>query len=265
MFRSLKNFLFLFTGTPRIPRAAGQNETVRLILERRSCRSFTDERLSDDAIQTVLEAGRFAPSTVNLQTWSFITFTREQWQEVFERPIPFHGACAVVICADTYRLKDLMPDVRDTPFVNLTLAVFNAGLAAMNMTIAAEALGIRSVMLSETGRTGLLDTAFLREKLGLPEGVLPLTTLVLGLQPRTLPGIPPRQPRDATVMQKCYDTSAGSRLKDWFDQMFIGFKITHPLSSFDKQIAFYRKKMIGAEEEVKKEFLAAAGVNKKAG
>ena len=262
MLRSLKNFLFLFTGTPRVAKAAGQNETIRLILERRSCRSFTDQLLSSDDIQTILEAGRFAPSTVNLQTWSFITFTREQWQETFERPIPFHGAHAVVICADIFRLRDLMPDFHDTPFVNLSLAVFNAGLAAMNMTIAAEALGIRSIMLSETGRTGLLDITFLREKLKLPEAVLPLTTLVLGRQPRVLPGIPPRQPRDATVMQQCYDTSAGSRLKDWFDQMFIGFKITHPLSSFDKQIAFYRKKMIEAETDVKNMFNSTHYFNK---
>ena len=40
-------------------------------------------------------------------------------------------------------------------------------------------------------------------------------------------------------------------LKDWFDQMFIGFKIGHPLSSFDKQLAFYRKKMLEVQFHVK--------------
>jgi hypothetical protein len=28
----------------------------------------------------------------------------------------------------------------------------------------------------------------------------------------------------------------------WFNQMFIGFKIGHPLLNFEKQLAFYRKK-----------------------
>jgi nitroreductase len=265
MYRFLKNLMVLVTGAPRVAKAAGRNETMRLIIDRRSCRSFTQERLSDDALHTILEAGRFSPSTVNLQTWSFITFTPEQWRAVFDRPLPFRGAFAVVVCADTFRLKEFFPDFQETPCINLSFAVFNAGLAAMNMTIAAEALGIRSIMLSETGRTGLLDIGFLKEKLRLPAGVLPLTTLVLGKGGSKLPGIPPRQTRDATVMRTCYDPTAGSRLKDWFDQMFIGFKITHPLSSFDKQIAFYRKKMLEAEKEVKKEFFPAAGGDKKAG
>ena len=41
--------------------------------------------------------------------------------------------------------------------------------ALEDMNLAAEALGIQSIMLSETGRTGLLDTAFLAETLKLPE------------------------------------------------------------------------------------------------
>jgi len=132
--------------------------------------------------------------------------------------------------------------------VNLSFAIFNAGLAAMNMTIAAEALGIGSVLLSETGRTGLLDCEFLQQKLGLPPGVLPLTTLVLGKRARRLPGIPPRQPWNAVVMEQRYDPAAGSRLQDWFSQMLLGFKLTHPFSSFQRQLALYRKKMAAAEK-----------------
>jgi hypothetical protein len=44
-------------------------------------------------------------------------------------------------------------------------------------------------------------------------------------------------------------------LKDWFDQMFIGFKITNPLSNFEKQLAMYRTKMLEAEQVVRKYFV----------
>ncbi len=64
-----------------------------------------------------------------------------------------------LICADIFRLNSFLPEFRNTPFVNLSLAIFNAGLAAMSMNMAAEALGIRSIMLSETGRAGLLDSS----------------------------------------------------------------------------------------------------------
>lgn len=246
----LRNVAILLAGKPAAFFSHEIPETIQLLFARRSCRSFTNEPLLDEEIQAILEAGRFAPSTVNLQTWTFITFTKEQWHEKFERPIPFKGAYAIIVCADIFRLKKYLPDLQDTPFVNLSLAVFNAGLAAMSMNLAAESLGIRSVMLSETGRAGLLDSAFLKEKLALPEGVLPLATLVLGRSGTQLPGIPPRQPKEAVVMRHIYDREAGSLLHNWYKQMFIGYKITHPLSSFDRQIAAYRKKMLDAEAAV---------------
>jgi nitroreductase len=255
MIKYIKNFFFLFTGKPGVTKKDLSNETLRFILHRRSCRSFTGEEINTDDIKTILEAGRYAPSTVNLQTWSFITFSKNEWHEVFKRPIPFRGTYAIVICADTYRIRKVFPESGDTPFVNLSFAVFNAGLAAMNMTIAAEALGLRSIMLSETGQTGLLDIEHLKDTLQLPDGVLPITTLVLGKSNMTRPGIPPHQPWSSVVMNNCYNLSDKESLKDWWQQMLIGFKLTHPLSTLDKQIDLYKRKMTSAEIAVKKEFL----------
>jgi hypothetical protein len=55
----------------------------------------------------------------------------------------------------------------DGPLVSYTVAVVNAAMAAMAMNVAAEALGVASVMLSETGRSGFLDAGYLKEKLAL--------------------------------------------------------------------------------------------------
>ena len=255
MLKFIKNLTSLFRGKPEALKNGALDQTISLILNRRSCRSFNSETVSTKDMQTILDAGRFAPSTVNLQTWCFITFSRQEWLETFSRPIPFKGSDAIIVCADSYRLKNHFADFDETPFINISFAVFNAGLAAMNMTIAAEALGIKSIMLSETGKTGLLDFTLLKEKLNLPDKVLPLTTLVLGKSSKNLPGIPPRQPLSCVVMKKTYDHSACNNLKDWFKQMFIGFKLTHPLSSFDKQIKLYRKKMLNAESSIKKQYL----------
>ena len=159
--------------------------------------------------------------------------------------------------AGIWKSRNDLPDFKATPYVNLSFAIFNAGLAAMSMNMAAEALGIRSIMLSETGRAGLLDCAYLKEKLDLPEHVLPLTTLVLGRSGMQFPGIPPRQPRQAVIMPGKYDRSAGSLLSDWHEQMFIGYKLTHPLSSFEQQLAHYRKKMVKAEQDIRDIFFPA--------
>jgi nitroreductase len=255
MLKAIRNFFFLFTGKPVLPQKVRFNETIDLILRRRSCRSFYDEEIDEKDFRIILEAGRFAPSTVNLQTWSFITFTRSEWETSFQRPIPFKGVRAIVVCADIHRLKHFFPDFQQTPFVNLSFAIFNAGLAAMNMTTAAEAVGLNSIMLSETGKTGLLDYSYLKEKLNLSEGVIPLTTIVLGKSKTKSFGIPPRQPWNAIVMERKYVEAGSEMLKDWFQQMFIGFKLTHPFSDFRKQIEYYRKKMVRAEESLKKQFL----------
>jgi len=254
MFKFLKNFSTLFTGKPKASSEHMKNETISLIMRRRSCRSFTNDEIDAESINTILEAGRFAPSTVNLQTWSFITYSRQEWKEIFGHSIPFKGAYAIVICADMFKIRDLFPDFKETHYINNSFALFNAGLAAMNMTLAAESLGLKSVMLSETGKTGLLDIKHLSEKLDLPEQVLPVTTLILGKPGIKFPGIPPRQAMDTVVMKNRYDLNTGSNLKEWFDQMMVGYKVTHPLSTLDKQVEFYRKKMTDAEKDIRKVF-----------
>jgi nitroreductase len=48
------------------------NPVEKIIMERRSIRSFKKEPLSDSMIRRILEAGRFAPSAGNMQPWKFI-------------------------------------------------------------------------------------------------------------------------------------------------------------------------------------------------
>lgn len=43
------------------------NEVIQAIYERRSCRHYRPEQISDEELQTVLEAGTFAPTGKNLQ------------------------------------------------------------------------------------------------------------------------------------------------------------------------------------------------------
>lgn len=43
------------------------NETLQTIKNRRSIRSFKEEQITEEELQTVLEAGLYAPSAVNQQ------------------------------------------------------------------------------------------------------------------------------------------------------------------------------------------------------
>jgi nitroreductase len=50
---------------------------LRLFLERRSSRAFSDDAVSREQIATVLEAARWAPSSFNDQPWRFIVARRD--------------------------------------------------------------------------------------------------------------------------------------------------------------------------------------------
>ena len=248
-FRFMQSLAAVLAARPQTPPGLEDNALLRVILQRRSVRKFSDRPIPGACFEAVLEAGRLAPSTVNLQTWSFIPFDAAEWHTTFNHPLPFKGSRAVLILADSHRLRAFAPDLLpEAPLVEHTVAVMNASLAAMNMNIAAEALGISSVMLSETGRTGLLDVIYLSEKLGLPEGVLPLMTIVFGYAEGARPPMPPKLPLQSVCFAKTYQETERGVMESWLDQMKAGYKASHLFSSFDTQLKVYAAKLQQAEE-----------------
>lgn len=247
----IKNLAKILQARPQIPDSVKDSELLKILVNRRSIRKFSDKEVPDDVFQAILEAGRLAPSTVNLQTWYFIAFTNASWKGHFGQQIPFKGNRAVIILGDINRTKKIIPSFPRCPLVEYTLAVLNASLAAMNMNIAAEALGVSSVMLSETGKSGFFDGQYLKEKLSLPDGVFPLMTIVFGYAKIGYPPMPPKLPLETIFSDTPrYEESDREVLKDWYDQMTAGFKAAAPLSSFKAQLEHYRKNIERAEKEL---------------
>lgn len=249
--QAVRSLVQLLRGKPRIPASLSDNPLLRVILNRRSVRSYNDRAIPEDVIAAILEAGRLAPSTVNLQTWSFAVFDADLWRQTFGQSIPFHGSRAVIVITDTYRDRQVLDAFPDSPLVNHTTAVMNASLAAMNMNIAAEALGVSSVMLSETGRSGLLDAKYLREKLCLPEGSVPLMTIVFGYARGPYPPMPPKLPASQVFFQGRYQPPDQETMESWLSQMMVGYKASHINSSFENQVRIYQNKIGQAEADLR--------------
>lgn len=248
--RAIRSLVQILRGKPNVPPPLGENQLLRIILNRRSVRSFTSRTIPEDIFFAILEAGRLAPSTVNLQTWAFAVFDDILWRQTFGQPIPFHGNRAVIVIADAYRDRQVMDVFPYSPLVEHTIAVMNASLAAMNMNIAAEALGISSVMLSETGRSGLLDAKFLKEKLSLPDGTLPLMTIVFGYARGLRPPMPPKLPAEQIFFRERYSPPDRETMESWLSQMVSGYKASHPGSSFANQLRIYQKKIRQTEADL---------------
>jgi nitroreductase len=246
----VRSLLRILVAKPQVPPSLTDNTALQMVLRRRSVRRFADREIPDDVFSAILEAGRLAPSTVNLQTWSFSTFTAASWHSLFGRSIPFRGRRAVVVLGDTHRARSVIEAFPRSPLLAFTVGVMNASLAAMNMNVAAEALGVASVMLSETGRTGLLDCGYIKRKLELPDGVYPLMTIVFGYPRGARPPMPPKLPLDEICFEGRYQEADRAVMEDWLGQMRTGYRASHPLSSFEGQLQVYAAKIDEAEADL---------------
>jgi nitroreductase len=249
--KTIKSLLEILRAKPQVPTSLADNQLLHVIYQRRSVRSFRSEPIPDDIFNAILEAGRLAPCGVNLQSWTFAVFDNSLWQQVFGRSIPFHADRAVMIIADSSRYRQVLHDFPYSPLTEYTMAVMNASLAAMNMNIAAEALGVASVMLSETGRSGILDAKYLKDKLLLPDGAIPLTTIVFGYARGFHPQMPPKLRMDDIVAKGQYQTTDQATLQSWLEQMTAGYNVSHPGTTFQKQIEIYQSKIDQAEKDLK--------------
>ena len=67
------------------------NEIIKAILDRRTCRSFTKEKVALDNVKTILDCALAAPSGMCKQTWKFTAVVNPQkksssWQQRLVQP-----------------------------------------------------------------------------------------------------------------------------------------------------------------------------------
>lgn len=252
LIETIKNLVKILRARPEIPASLAENAMLQTIYNRRSVRSFRSQPIPEDVFSAILEAGRLAPSTVNLQSWTFAVFDNDLWQQTFGRSIPFHGARAVIVISDPCRCRTVMSEFPYCPLTEHTIAVMNASLAAMCMNLAAEALGVSSVMLSEIGRSGILDARYLKEKLELPEGAAALTTIVFGYARGSFHPMPPKLPLSSIIIQGKYRPPDPAVMASWLEQMTAGYNASHLRSSFEAQLNTYQSKIGQAEKDLHK-------------
>ncbi|MEX2237617.1 MAG: nitroreductase family protein [Dehalococcoidia bacterium] len=135
------------------------------IVSKRDTRTFTDEKLEEDSLRRVLQAGRMAGSSKNRQPIRFIVVRdRARKEELakcgdFSQWIPTAPVNIAVV---------LPEDARE----------FDAGRAAQNLMVAANAEGLASCPVS------MHHADCAREVLGLPENYRVATVVAVGRGPR---------------------------------------------------------------------------------
>ena len=118
------------------------NQIIRSLLERRSCRSYRKEQIADDELNAVLEAGEYAPSAMGRQSAKMVVLQNRDdiaHLSAMNAKImgvetdPFYGAPTVVIV-----LADR----------NIPTCVEDGSLVLGNLMNAAHAIGLGSCWIN---------------------------------------------------------------------------------------------------------------------
>ncbi|MGD8491500.1 MAG: nitroreductase family protein [Anaerolineae bacterium] len=149
---------------------------------RRSIRRYTAEPLAPDALETLLDAARWAPNAGNWNAWRFVVVTSPVQKQLllkFTPGVDDVPAAVIVICIE--------PKQKQVKEAARLVYVADAAIAAENMALAAHGLGLGSCIVVSFAE------AALRAVLKLPEAVFPCMLLTVG-HPAEAPPPPPRRP-----------------------------------------------------------------------
>jgi len=208
---------------------AAPNQTIALLHERASCRSFSDKKVAPDVLQNILGAGIHAPTGGNLQPYSVIKIEKQDTKSKLAEMCgqDFMGSAPVdlLFCIDWYRLKrwaelKIAPFSATNSFRHFWISFQDTVIAAQNICTAADALGLGSVYI------GTIMEYFREMKVmfQLPDGVFPVVLLCLGYPKGK------RHPRrklgtDVIVHEEKYHDYNDKNLEEAFEQKYPGVQI----------------------------------------
>lgn len=144
-------------------------ELLEAIRTRRAIRKFKKDPVPPELIEKLLEAARWAPSSVNCQPWEFIVITDPETKKRMSRAFvigPFLNQAPLAIAVATDRLKSTLP-------------VQDGAIAAYAIWLAAHDLGLGACWVNPTIPFGI------KRILGIPFNKKLVTVLAIGYPDET--------------------------------------------------------------------------------
>jgi len=177
------------------------NDTLKVIRNRRSIRDFKSEQLKPQDVESIIEAGLYAPSASNTQNLHYTVIQNQVVVESISKWI----VDEVEKTGNDYH-KELVKRsggiiFRNAPTVIIMssegkdrFGVVNAAAATENMLIAAESLGIGSCWIGMIALlAGSKNIEEYAKKLMLPEGYVLQFGITLGYKASANPEAPERK------------------------------------------------------------------------
>ncbi|HUW67118.1 MAG TPA: nitroreductase family protein [Candidatus Nanoarchaeia archaeon] len=170
------------------------NSIIEIIKTRRCVREYTDEPISEEDIEFLIDCARYAPTGFNMQPWSFIVITNKDiMRKISERGKRDLVSLIEPMKNSSQKVNDFLVFLKtegtdmfyNAPALVIILGNNNAlttdydcSMAAQTMMLAAHSKGIGSCWIGGVQPT-LIDEDLLRE-LGAPEGFKVVAPLIFG-------------------------------------------------------------------------------------
>ncbi len=195
------------------------NETLRLLHARKSVRAFEDKPIAPEVKAALFEAALQAPSAGNMCLYTILDITDPARKAALaescdHQPFIATAPMVLIFCADYQRWFDSfsrhLPAVRRPDEGDMLLATADALIAAQNLAVAAESLGLGSCYIGDITE----NFEYHRELLQLPPYAVPACMLALGYptaQQRAREK-PPRFAVSDIVHENAYDAAKAARM-----------------------------------------------------
>ena len=223
------------------------NETIKQLFDRKSVRVFTEQEITPQEKNLILEAATQAPTAGNQQLYTILDITDPAIKAKLvdtcdHQPFIAEGKLVLIFCADCLKWYDAFLSAGCEPrkpgVGDLMLAVSDATIAAQNAVVAAQSLGIGSCYIGDIMENYEEQKALLN----LPDYVFPCAMLVFGYPTDQQKARPKPQRADLChiVHENGYRKMDGQEL-----QQMLRPKSTH--TDYQQWIAAFCKRKFNSE------------------
>lgn len=167
-------------------------DILDIITSRRTIQHFLPKFVSWESIAKIIDAGRHAPSSGNVQNWKFIVVAEPELKQAvakaaYEQYEIVSAGVLMVVCAEPEKAERYYGVQGERLYT-----IQNCAAAIQNMLLEAHSLGLGSRWV------GAFNSDELKSLLQIPDEVDPQAIVAIGY-PQEIPAKPPKYPLEAVV------------------------------------------------------------------
>lgn len=166
--------LIINSNTETTPDMSEDNNTLKIIYQRKSVRNYIDKKVSKEQLETLIRAGMAAPTAVNKQPWAFIAIDDRATLDKLGESLPYakmlkNAPAAIVVCGDLTKALEGWEQ---------EFWIQDCSAASQNILLAAESIGLGAVWTAAYPAKDRMKTV--TDILELPKHIIPLNVIPVG-------------------------------------------------------------------------------------